>query len=460
MRKLVIASLLGSAIGLLAGCPDRTISEVIPEQGRVETKDIPVNFNRNVDILFVIDNSPSMADKQKNLADNFPNFINVLNTIQGGLPDVHIGVVTSDMGTYGSQDAAPGPSIGQIGNGGCSGTGANGNLTTNGAPVTGVFISDIKQVDGSRQTNYTGNLADVFGTMAKVGAGGCGFEQHLEAAKHALNNNPANAGFVRADAFLALIFIADEDDCSLAKVGLLSSTDQSLGPLQSFRCTRFGITCDIGGQTPDQMNQVGTKDQCHSNEASQFLAKVQGFVDFVKGLKSDPKKIIVAGIMGNLEPVQTELRAPPGGGTAIQALAHSCSYIGPTGMPEVADPPVRIKFFLDQFPDRTTFTTVCQTDLSGGLQQIGQLLKVALGDPCINGTLAEPYQCAASYRLPNGTETIIPECDAGITNKPCWHIIADATKCPAGQNLIFKVEDDAAPSDAIQHVDCVTVAPQ
>src|SRR5262245_32960590 len=307
MRKSVLASLLGLAAGLLAGCPDRTISGVIPEQGRVETKDIPVNFNRNVDILFVIDDSPSMADKQKNLADNFPNFINVLNTIQGGLPDVHIGVVTSDMGTFGASNQAPGPSIGSIGNGGCSGTGKSGNLQTTGAPVTGSFISDIKQADGTRQTNYTGNLSDVFGQMARVGAGGCGFEQHLEAAKHALNNNPQNAGFLRNDSFLAIIFIADEDDCSLAKAELLSQTDTTLGALQSFRCTRFGITCDVGGQTPDQMNQVGNKDQCHSNDNSQFLSKVQGFVDFVKSLKQDTKQIIVAGLIGNIATVRADL---------------------------------------------------------------------------------------------------------------------------------------------------------
>lgn len=460
MRKSVSASLLGLAAGLLAGCPDRTISEVIPEQGRVETKDIPVNFNRNVDILFVIDDSPSMLDKQKNLADNFPNFINVLNTIQGGLPDVHIGVVTSDMGTFGAADASPGPAIGMVNFGGCSGTGKSGNLQTYGAPVTGAFILDIKQPDGSRQTNYTGNLADVFAQMAKgAGAGGCGFEQHLEAARHALNNNPANTGFVRDDAFLALIFIADEDDCSLNKTSLLAN-DSSLGPLQSFRCTRFGITCDIGGQTPDQMNQVGNKDQCHSNDSSQFLTNVQGFVDFVKGLKSDAKQIIVAGVMGNLEPVQTELRAPPGGsGSPIQALAHSCSYIDPQGIVEVADPPIRIKFFLDQFPDRTTFTTICQQDLSGGLAQIGELVKAALGDPCIEGNLAQPIQCAASYRLQNGSETIIPPCDASGGKQPCWEIITDATKCPNGQNLIFRVNDSMPPTNAIQHVDCVTIAP-
>src|SRR4051794_39630876 len=168
MRYVTSASILGiAAVGLLAGCPDRTISEVNPLQGRVEYKDIPVTVNRNVDILFVIDDSPSMADKQANLANNFPNFINVLNTIQGGLPDVHIGVVTSDVGSKGTQDAAPGAAIGQIGNGGCSGTGKSGNLQTSGAPVTGVFLSDIRQTDGSRTKNYTGNLDTVFGQMAK-----------------------------------------------------------------------------------------------------------------------------------------------------------------------------------------------------------------------------------------------------------------------------------------------------
>src|SRR5882757_7455696 len=129
-NALILTSLLG--LTALAGCPDRTISEVNPQQGRVEYKDIPVTVNRNLDLLFVIDDSPSMADKQQNLADNFPNFINVLNTIQGGLPDVHIGVVTSDMGSKGN-DGMTGNGIGQVGNGGCSGSGKAGNLQVSGA---------------------------------------------------------------------------------------------------------------------------------------------------------------------------------------------------------------------------------------------------------------------------------------------------------------------------------------
>lgn len=472
--RFMTGSLLGiAAAGLLAGCPDRTISEVNPQQGRVEYKDIPVTVNRNVDILFVIDDSPSMADKQNNLAANFPNFINVLNTIQGGLPDAHIGVVTSDVGTKATQDAAPGGAIGQIGNGGCSGTGKSGNLQTSGAPITAgqVFISDIKQTDGSRVINYpAGQLAQTFATMAKVGAGGCGFEQHLEAMKRALNNNPANAGFLRPDAYLAVIFIADEDDCTMAKSAMLGPESPALGPLQSFRCTRFGVTCDQGGTTSDQMNQVGTKSQCHPNDQSQYLEKVGVYVDFLKKLKPDgSNKVIVAGIMGTTEPFQTELRTPPGGGAAIQSLAHSCTYTGGAGDTQVADPPTRIKFLLDQFPNRSTFTTICQQNLSDGLVLIAQLLKSVIGDPCIEGNLADvdpdtagpQYDCSVSDVTnpgkPNQTETIIPACDASASVKPCWKINTDVINCPNSDHFTLKIERSQSPAPETHVIaNCVT----
>jgi hypothetical protein len=222
MRHAAVASFLGlAAAGLLAGCPDRSISEVDPLQGRVEYKDIPVKINRDVDILFLIDNSPSMADKQQNLADNFPRFIEVLDSIQGGRPNVHIGVVTSDMGSKGALDPAPGPPVGKLNDGRCADLGDAGIMKLSGAAVSGgLFISDILQMDGvTRTQNYSGGsdaLKTVFAQMAKVGDGGCGFEQHLEAMKQALEPvTAANRGFLRDGAYLAVIFIADEDDCSM-----------------------------------------------------------------------------------------------------------------------------------------------------------------------------------------------------------------------------------------------------
>ena len=485
-------SLLGLAgIALLTGCPDRTISEVTPAQVRVEAKSFPINLNRDVDILFVIDNSASMADKQQNLKDNFPNFINVLNTIQGGLPDVHIGVINSDVGTKGEDDAAPGTAVGMVGSGGCANTGGatgGGNLVVNGAPVTGTFLSDIKLGDGSRQKNYTGDLATVFSQMAGVGDGGCGFEQHLHAMRRALDNNPVNAGFLRPDAFLAVIFLADEDDCSMAHSTLLGPDGGALGPQQSFRCTRFGVKCDIKGTNDTEMNSVSAalnpKSQCHPDDASAHLQTVSKYVTFLKGLKDDPKKVIVAGILGTTDPFIVETRTI--NSTAQPALAHSCTYIGPvtpsnpTGA-QNADPPIRLKFFLDQFPDRSTVTSICQPDLSGGLQLIGELLKQSLGDPCISGDIADTdpdtaglqAECSVSYisnfGKANAVETILSECDAALGNKPCWHLVKDEVLCPcamsdtscdpadANENLILKIEDAVAQPDGTQVVaGCVT----
>ena len=469
MRNAVIlSSLLGlTTVGLLAGCPDRSISQPDINQGRVEYKDIPVSINRNIDILFVIDDSPSMSDKQTNLKNNFPGFINVLNTIEGGLPNVHIGVVTSDLGTKGAEDSGPGPSIG-----GCNAS-KNGNLQTFGAPVQGQFISDTLNADMmTRTTNYTGNLSDVFSQMATAGAMGCGFEQTIEAAKRALEpNNTANAGFIRNDAYLAIIFLTDEDDCSMSHSSLLDGSNTSLGTLQSFRCTRWGIICDQGGADPNAMNQVGPKGMCHSAENDTYLTKISDYVSYFKGLKSDPNNVIVAAIAGVTTPFEVEMRPPQGSTTPEPALAHSCSYTDPLMKTEYGDPAVRIKELLDSFPNRSTFSTICQQDLSGGLQLIAQLLKLVIGSPCIDGTLADvdpntagnQYDCSVSdvtnYGKADQQETVLPQCDhpdMTATNKPCWAIEMDPM-CSTTSHLTLKVERAQAAVDSTHVVSyCVT----
>jgi len=476
MRNAVTTTSLLGLMGLLAtGCPDRTISEVNPQQGRVEYKDIPVSVNRNIDILFIIDDSPSMLDKQMNLKNNFPNFINVLNTIEGGLPNVHIGVVSSDLGTKGAADAQAGPGIGS-GPGSCSGNGKQGALQTNGSTlVNGNFINDQNNGNGTRTKNYTGTLEAAFSAIASLGASGCGFEQHIEAAKRAVNNNPSNPGFVRADAYLAMIFIQDEDDCSMAHSTLLGNDMATLGPLQSFRCNRFGHVCTTGGADSNAMNQVGPKGGCTSNENSAYLTKVDEYVSFFKGFKSDPLNVIVAAIAGPTTPYEVELRTPPNGGTAIPAVAHSCSYQGANGN-EVADPSVRLVEFLNAFPNRNTFQTICTPDLSPALVQIAQLLRTVIGSPCIEGNLADvdpdtagvQYDCSVSdvknYGKANQEEQVLPQCSNlndpdSSNNKPCWAIHPDAMKCTTAPSLIlevFRTTDPALDTHVVSY--CVTEA--
>lgn len=458
IRVGLVVALLGACGGGGGGLPG--LDGGPPEDPYKPVTEFPVTVNRNIDMLFVVDDSGSMQDKQANLANNFPNFINVLNAQEGGLPDIHLGVVTTDMGTSASS-GAPGPGIGTVGQGGCANTGDDGVLQTNGAAVTGKFISDIRQTDGTRLKNYTGDLATVFAQMAKVGATGCGFEQPLAAMRRALANTTANPGFLRPDALLAVVFLTDEDDCSAKTASLFAAGDTgALGPLNSFRCTRFGVTCAQGGTTTDEMNQIGTKSGCTASTTSTVVESISVFRDFLLGLKSDPRKVVVGGIMGNTTPFAVEQRQINSMSTI--ALARSCTYQGATGV-EVADPGVRMKAFFDAFPDRSTSTTICQPDLSAGLTQIATLLNRAVGSPCVNSAILADVDASTPGLQPDclvddkagSMTTPIAACRSPET-APCWKLVSDPVKCPALDNLRLEIVRSEAPRpDTVTTMRCI-----
>jgi hypothetical protein len=398
---------------------------------------IPIVPNRNIDLLFVIDDSPGMLEMQNALKTAFPMFVGELGRFTEGLPNMHIGVVTSDLGTKGAADSSAGPGIGS-GPGSCSGTGKAGNLQTNGTTlVTGTFISDTRNTDGTRTTNYTGPLVDALSAIASVGAAGCGFEQHIEAARRALDNNPANAGFLRTAANLVVVIVGDEDDCSFAHSTLLG-TDPSLGPLQSFRCTRFGITCDYGGATPDEMNVPSAKTSCHSNETSPYLTKIADYTTYFRSLKSDPRNVMFGAIAGDPTPLAVELRAPPGGGGEEPALAHACSLTSGT-----KDPAVRMDQLVNTFA-RGTQVTACRDDLAPSLLTIARQIRTIVGDPCIPRDIAMPADCVLFDTHASG-ETEVPACGGAVTTD-CFDVVSDAAQCPLGQHLRVNVMRSAAPA--------------
>ena len=385
--------------------------------------------NRDLDILFVIDDSASTGDKQARLAAAFPQMMDVLSQVEGGLPNLHIGVVTTDMGTSNS-GGIPGPAVGVIGQGGCAGVGKDGLLQRT-TQMTEAWLSDVEGPTG-RVRNYTGTLRETFGELARVGYSGCGFEQPLAAMKRALTNQ-ANAGFLRDEANLAIVILADEDDCSLKSSGLLAPDSAALGPLQSFRCFRFGVECK------EDTNTIGPKSECIAATASSYIDELNPFIDAVLAAKSDERMLMTAAIVGDPTPVAVELRNPPGGGTAQPSLSHSCVIDAPTGT-EVADPAVRIASFLDAFPDRSSLTSICAADLTNPLQMIGASAKKLMGDTCLDTSqLADTSADTAGVQpscevadirdsAPNAA-TVLPLCSSGAPD--CFEFIADAAACPA-----------------------------
>jgi hypothetical protein len=145
-----------------------------------------------VDVLWVIDNSGSMAPKQSKVQADFQSFITKLTqpTANAEIVDYHIGVVTTD--TYDPTES------GKLQNPGHLSHPWIGNMDTCQTPCDPVAA---------------------FSTLANVGTLGTGDEKGMLAAEMALTAplvNTANAGFLRPDASLAIIMVSDEDDSSCA----------------------------------------------------------------------------------------------------------------------------------------------------------------------------------------------------------------------------------------------------
>jgi hypothetical protein len=438
---------LASSI-LLTGCVlDVSVGNGGPSDSRTEVALTPVfrTASDGVDVLFVVDDSPLGAlELQGALQQAFPTFLDGL-ALPSGLPDLHIGVVSTDLGTKGAEDATNGPGIG-AGPGSCSGNGKSGNLLTNGSTlITGAFISDRDTGGGTRETNYTGTLADAFTAISSLGSAGCGFEQPLEAAKRALNNNPANVGFLRPNALLAVIVVTNEDDCSMAHSTLMSSDTATLGPLQSFRCTRFGVTCDDGGKTSSEMNVPGAKKKCHANATSQYLTGVDDSADFFQGLKLDRRDVMFGAITGAASALSVEMRVPPGGGTAIPALAAECTWTDSVAI----DPAIRIVDHASRFR-RHNVQMACSQDLTPAAFSIGRDIRGMVGDGCITRPIPTPVDCEVWDERADGSSTALPACSTQTSS--CYRFVQDVS-CGGG----LRVQVDRAlvpPADTMVSVRC------
>jgi hypothetical protein len=310
-----------------------------------------------VDILFVIDNSGSMADEQSALAAAFAGFVTQIETAYGSRPSMQIGVVSTDLGA------------GPYNISGCTGNGDNGALqsspTSSCTPPSGAFIQDLDLGGGNRMTNYSGTIGDAFGCIAQLGIDGCGFEQPLEAMRRALNGSVSgNAGFLRDGAALAVIILSDEDDCSTANTSMFDTSQNDitdpLGPLASFRCFEFGVECN-----PDNPRIVGTKSNCVPRDSSQYMYKVNSYVQFLNTLKP-ANWLVVSRIGGPTTPVVVGTN-----GNGNPQLQPSC-----TSTNGAAVPPIRLSSFVGSFGN-THEGNICG-GISAALGQIATQIATAL----------------------------------------------------------------------------------
>jgi hypothetical protein len=247
-----------------AGCTDRVALEATcghdtcpPE---VSTTDLfGERVTREVDVLFVVDDTATIGPRLATLPDELRHAAGVLEAIGGSHPpSLHVAVVRGSPPADGSSACQPPPPRGPE----CGLTGADRFTATSNC---------------GRTPNFTRPFADTLVCLGDLGSQGCGAFQSFEVVRRALDPRggaDSLVGFLRPDAFLAVVIVAAADD---------SST--------------------VGGAP----------------------VSVSDFADFLKSLKTDPTKVTVS-VAG--PPIECADGAPPMPAPRLKALTEAFGQNG------------------------------------------------------------------------------------------------------------------------------------
>lgn len=449
------------------GCNTHRLATPAPLPDVLDTRSFSRTINRKLDLLFMVDDSPSMAPLQAKMSAQLGTFMDVLaDRVTGQLPDLHVAVVSSSFGggAWGNVNqcaagAHPGDDAGKFQQGpGGAGHGSCGMLHAG--------ETFLKTGDGSHTAaNYDGDVRDAFKCMAMLGDSGCGFESQFESVYYALSKassaaDPDNGGFLRDDALLAVVMLTNEDDCSVGPTSLLldpgvnSAADPSgLGALQSYRCNEFGHLCNGAPPPHDAPAGSVTLNGCVSAESAgktdsslrdpngspdptmgHLWPTVADLTDFLKSLKQGSDNILVAAIAGPTadDGGQSLYRVlpqsnPSANGEIDPVVDHSCVHAAlDANAPEYADPAVRIKQWVDGFGANGIFYPICADDFKVAMTGIATRISEILPDACISGNIAlldardptkghdchvdVPAAAAASQPSSSPARQTIPEC--------------------------------------------------
>lgn len=249
--KILINTLVGVlAIGLLTNCGGEgsSFSLLADSDTFYQNAD---QVNSKVDILWIVDNSGSMASSQQNLANNFNAFI---QDFQSKNLDFRMGITGTDAWLdrfYNSSictELRDGPIRTNYSNGKCeySGTHNGHRILTPATPdLTNVFINNIKQgVNATGDERPFMSMMDVF-------------------------NKPLNVGFLRDTSYLAVIILTDEDDTSHNGSNLLSHGNAGLHPVSRYVNELDVLTNSSGATRRYSVNTIAIQDQNCVTQLSQ-----------------------------------------------------------------------------------------------------------------------------------------------------------------------------------------------
>ncbi|MCZ7686765.1 MAG: VWA domain-containing protein [Sandaracinaceae bacterium] len=400
------------ALAVVAGCDEAPVPCHPPD----DVPGITVADVGKVDLLFVVDNSGSMSEEQVALAYELPRMIQILASGDvdedgdnldaldfDGVRDLHVGVVTTDMGTGGH--AAPSCARPDLGDDGVLRT--SGRTDLPGCSATYPNILDFRADSGVEPDAFAASV----GCVATVGTSGCGFEQPLEAMLKALtptarqtwthpdfvpvgdpaapeglarpffggsspHGNVANDGFVRDSSVLAIVTLSDEEDCSAHDPELFDPASVRYGETElNLRCFTY----------------------------PEALHPIERYVNGLLQLRARPERLVFAPIVG----IPVDLAPLPGETPDWDALAapdcaardpRMCERIDPTLgsrlVPScstghgIAFPPVRIARVARELAARganASVQSICDESYRGAVDAIVRQVRSGLASHCPSG---------------------------------------------------------------------------
>ena len=448
--------LITGLVLLAAGCPQQELRPLNPCVFSGTVNRVKVDNVDKVDLLFMVDNSLSMARHQAALADRISILVDALTS--GRLPnsdqqsfdpvtDLHIAVVNSDLGTgagsfglyndcadIAGEDAQFQTRLS---------TAREACLDATPVPVGENFLRFVDS--GSGPNVEARDLTQTFACIVDaLGEQGCGYERQLDAVLKALTpsavSNPitfnsgaatgrgdtTHAGFLRPDSLLGVIQVTDEDDCSASDLSLYDPND-----------ARWNVT-----RQPGEEPIVGANLRCvvHADAALYPVSRYsQGLLALRPG---QPDLLVYAAIVGvppdlaarnpTLQQILADPRMVPaidfeatdGQGNAVpDRIKTSCERNRidivngeEQAVLELAYPPrriVEVGLEIENGGGSAVIETICQDDFTPAIEGITRRLADALGASCLERAQQPNAQgevaCEVLETLP--TEGEITRCD-------------------------------------------------
>jgi hypothetical protein len=489
----------GGSAGTVATAPGTGGAVANPGAGGVVTPDAAVGGAsgtgyqialapiRKLDLVFMLDNSPSMGPKVAKLNAQLPRLLTALKSpMDGTFPDLRVAFIDSDLGTggaYSSGSCGPNDSNGQ------NAYGDMGNFQMRGAAACGMTRADSLWLEYTKgaPVNYAGDINKVLSCLAaNLGTVGCGEEHALQAFEFALvaqnlhfDQYATQNAFLRPEANLGLVFLSDEDDCSAAtNDGMFGDKAELRGESASLRCATRGHSCaginlsDGGPGYPTKQAFTSTFAACSARtDACQNatdgartgtdtsapttcspLKSIKTMTKELKGLKGEQgsDKVLVAGIFGwplagadgkpdfsKAEPYRIDLVPNPNSADTAHPQVYDYWPLcyDPDHRPKAdgvfdsaawgwgAEGGLRHSAFVDEFGDNGLKYSICERDFTSAMSGIGNALARKMEQVCVPSDMEQGKICVARYLFPAVDPT---------TSAPT--LVADSTPLPKCQD--------------------------